>query len=167
MTWQGKTFAFAAADTKHVWRDGKFTAGLDALDLAGLAGQDPDSTVYIFTVLENDRARYVEFRLLTPGGALWNKPERIEAAAWLAGRPAKEGETYHLQKGSYPLLIQAALGQCERGGKIWIAPRFVDLGAAFSRRRERFDEQVKVWQAYQGAAGKLFLLAPGQPGSGD
>jgi hypothetical protein len=172
---------FARLDPKHFWKDGKFTAGMESMNLAGLANEgagaqaggaggtdakgnkvqgDKGSTILLFTTLEFEAPKFVEFRLMTPGGAVWNTPARLQAKAWLGGKEIQEGTTYQLEKGRYPFLIQAGLGTCEKGGKIWIAPRLVDKGTGFTRKQAEYEKARKVWETYKAQAEKPFVLQP-------
>ena len=65
------------------------------IDVAALAGPDPNGVLYLHTILDNPRARLVLSMIEAPG-----------MVAWLGGRKVALGEPIRLDAGLYPLLIR-------------------------------------------------------------
>ena len=128
--------------------DKKFTAGVDSIDVSRAIDRQWHRTEYFYTVLEFDSPRCIEFRLLSPGGNIWNPKSRLDARVWLAGHPIENGSVLSVQKGRYPLMLQVGVGTCEAWGAIWMAPRFADVTGVIA------DRQVE----YQKNIDKLFVL---------
>ena len=143
----------------HEWFTNKtFTAGVEAIDVSKIIGRKWHATEYFFTVLEFDSPRCVQFRLLTPGGNIWNPKSRLEALAWLAGTPIEDGTMVKVAKGRYPLMLQVAVGTCESWGVIWMAPRFADVTGRIVDREAEYERAVARWPVYQASLKELFVL---------
>jgi hypothetical protein len=157
----GESVRFAPTEAGHTWTSDKFTAGMEALDLTTILKNSWDSTALFYSVVENDRPRFAEFRLLTPKGEGWHPPERLQAAAWVGGVRVADGGAVKLPAGQVPVLVQAASGTLPHSGKIWMAPRLVDRTLHCSRVEEEHGRKVKAWRAYQAArGGETFVLDP-------
>lgn len=159
---------FMAVDAERsIWSHPKFTAGFDSVDvrIALASGEEltkkknDHSTVYLYTVIDNDKPRFVELCVLTPGGDHWNKKEQIETAMWLNGAPVKDRDVVELAKGKIPFMIQASVGTCgSTDGKIWMAPRLIDRTDKYAGERDRHAATARVWKAFQTAKGEPFVL---------
>jgi hypothetical protein len=145
---------------EHFWRDVKFTSGFDAIGILGAVDREMECTVYLYTVIDNPQPRFAELQILTPGGLRWNTADRLEATAFIGGRQVEEGEVVHLGPGAIPMMVQISLGTLKGGGKIWLAPRLIDRTATYAAQRERYEEKLKTWRAFQQTAEKLFVLEP-------
>lgn len=154
----GKTVTFAALTDQQTWLHGKFTGGVKSLDVTTTVPKELESTVYYYTVIDNDEPRDVEFKLFSPRGEQWNTPELFQAIALVGGQPVKENEAVYLQTGKIPVMIQVSKGAMKGGGKIWFAPRFVDRSGRYARKREEFARACKVWHDYQAHKDELFVL---------
>jgi hypothetical protein len=155
---RGKAYSARVVGTNDWFKHGNFTRNYDSLDLTALTGGQFDRTLHLFTVLENDAERCVEFRLLSPGGIMWNTAARLDALVWFAGRSIRDGTVCKLAKGRYPLAIQVATGTCESWGKIWMAPRFVDVTERVAERQRDYERAVARWPEYQAQLPRLFVL---------
>lgn len=149
---------FAELSDGCYWEHVRFTAGLRSIDITGATGGQGECTAYLYTVITNETARYVRLRLLTPGGEAWHPPGKLSCAAWLASKRIAEGEVLRLMPGTYPLMIQVQLGKHDGRGKIWFAPRFEELGEAFTQKLRNNEEQARVWQAHQAEGDQIFVL---------
>lgn len=156
----GKEIAFQALGRKCLWRHPKFTAGVDSLDLGEAMKTNWNSTVYFYTVLDNDAPRIVEARFLSPGGGTWNTPDRVVAAMWVGATRVEEGGVLRMPKGKVPVLFQVSLGSVPSPGKIWLAPRFIDRTDELGEKVERHERAAKTWAAYQKRRDELFTLGP-------
>ena len=149
VTHAGTNHTFRAVPSEHLWSHERFTRDVKALDFKGTVSNTFDSTTCYYTVISNDRPRYVQFRFLTPGGDDWNGKDRLEAVIHFAGRPINERVTYRLAPGHYPLLMQVWIGRTNIGGKIWAAPRFVDVTAEHEQREQDYETRWRKWKKYQ------------------
>jgi len=153
--------AFQALDPKCIWRDPKFTAGFDSVDVAAALANAWDSTACFYTVIHNDAPapRVVELVALSPGGERWNTPDRLEIQAWAGATRLAEGKLYLLPKGPVPFMVVAGLGTLQSAGKVWMSPRFRER-PEYAARMRHFEEQKRVWAAYQARGAELFVLSP-------
>jgi outer membrane protein assembly factor BamB len=154
----GKTHQARPLTTNDWYCGGHFTAGMNAIDVSAVVKREWNRTAYLFTAVDVDAERALEFRLLTPGGVLWNTKERLEARAWLAGRPVRDGAVFEVSKGRYPLLLQVGVGTCDEWGKIWMAPRFADVTERVAEQRRRHAAAAARWPRYVEELKGLFVL---------
>lgn len=154
------TLSFQQMTGAQRWTERRFTAGMNSIDLTAVVGRKADTTAYLFTIVDNDRPRYARFVLLTPDGLGWNYKARLEAAVWLAGQRISEKDVLQLAKGSYPLMIQATLGEVEGWGKVWMGPRFLDVTEEFQAKQATFEKANAGWPAYLDGSKQLFVLRP-------
>lgn len=185
-TGDAATRSFARFDSaKFRWTDrNKWTQKLDPIDLTKLTGsvhkgggswrktQNRAETWYFYTILENDKRRSVQFRLLTPGGEKWMTLEMVSAKVWIGGKPVDLGrwhegrllearECFQLEPGRYAVMMQIAVGKTLRvWDKIWIAPRFIDhdVVAADAEQLKEYETRKAEWVAYQAALAKGVTL---------
>ena len=158
VTHKDTTVAWTPVAENMAWRHGKFTGGVKSLDITATVGKEEDSSLYYYTVFDNEKARDVEFKLFSPRGEQWNTPALIKATVLVGGREVKENEIVYLQKGMIPVMVQVGKGAMTGGGKIWFAPRFIDRSSQFARKREEFVRASKVWADYQQQKDELFTL---------
>ena len=166
--YKDQEFAFAPLDVaKSIWGHPKFTAGFDSVCVrfAARVGvtkekeRNDNSTVYLYTVIDNDKPRFVELNVLSPGGVQWNKKEQIQTRIWLNGVAAKDRDVVAIAEGKIPIMIQVSVGTCSSsGGKIWMAPRLVDRTDKYAGEKKNFEAASKVWEAYAAAKDKPFVL---------
>jgi len=131
-----RTVAFEPLDeAKGIWNS-RHTNNLDALDLVMPFNRDYHSTVFYYTVVENDQPRLLEF-LCEHGGT----------RAFLAGRPLVKNGFVRLGKGRFPLLLQVGVGATEPWGRIWTTPRFVEAVEDHAKRAaERHARELAAWE---------------------
>ena len=158
IAYRSKKYPVRRLGTNEWFKDGTFTAGLDAIDVSAVVGRKWKTTAYFYTVLELDSDRALTFNLLSPGGVLWNTRSRLDAKVWFAGRPIEERTVMEVSKGRYPLMLQVGVGKCEEWGKIWMAPRFVDVTKDLAEQRRAYDDAMTRWPEYVAAHDKLFVL---------
>jgi len=150
---------------KSHFKHPQFSGGFDSVcvrtsaDLS-LDGSDrlSNRTLYFYTVINNKKDRYVELRILTPGGERWNGPEIFGARYFMNGPEVKPNDIVKMEKGLMPILIQVQFTTCNSGGKIWMAPRLTDHSIKYEGEVEEFETAKKVWDAYQKAEGERFVL---------
>lgn len=151
---------FRALADADFWTDPRFTNGRKSVDLTGVLQRKAGVCGILSTVIDNEAPRYVRVQMLTPDGLAWNYRQRLEWLAWLAGQPVDVRTTYRLQEGHYPLLIQAGIGEVEQWGRIWMAPRLVDVTAEVEKRQAEYARRAAGWPAYQAALQQPFAFAP-------
>jgi hypothetical protein len=166
ISYDGGTCAFAPLDSKKsVWSHPKFTAGFDAacVRYTYAAGEDTKekndhSTVYLYTIIDNDKPRFVELRVLCPNDR-WNSTEQIKTAVWLNGVRVEDEGIAELAAGRIPMMIQVAVGSCGTdSGKIWLAPRLIDRTDKYAAAKAKHLQAVKVWEQFQASKQKPLVL---------
>jgi hypothetical protein len=110
------------------------------IDITNAIGREYFSTSCFYTVIDNDRSRWVQA-----------VTDYDPAVVYLAGVRLEPGEFAHLQKGPYPMLVVAPIGETRPWGRIFMRPRLVEATAAEAKaaiatRRAAYDDQVKDWQ---------------------
>jgi outer membrane protein assembly factor BamB len=147
-----------------VWRHARFTDGMPSIcvaatDPGSILGPAWNRALYLYTVISNEAARVVRYRMLTPGGLGWNPASLVDGRAWLGGREAHEDEVYALEPGLYPLLVLVRVGQLSGRGRIWMAPRLVDETAAYREKVQAFERAMAQWpSAYEEFAKCSFVV---------
>ncbi len=105
---------FAMVDAKAIVNY-SWMRGHPQIDLLQVCDRASYTTCFFYTVLENDRPRYVKFQ--GGGGNMWFAGQRVR------------GDVLHLAPGLYPVLVQGNLGNAERPGSATsIQPRFQEVG---------------------------------------
>jgi|GEM_PF-1812097 len=150
----GAKFRFAPLEPNAIWQD-RHSGDRPTIDLTAAHHKKWQTTGYYFTVLTNDKPRYVTFKLLLPDANPWKA--RLDTLHWLAGAPIAEKQIIRLLAGQWPLMIQAGLGECEPWGKIFMLPRFLDITAATEQKLKDYQAAAARWQSYQ-AEPKSFVL---------
>ena len=110
------------------------------IDLTNASNKVTLSTGYYYTVIRNDKARWV--RLWTGAG---------KATAYLAGVALREGDCVGLKPGAYPLLIEAAIDWTVSWGRQTMQPRLAEVSeeqarTVTARRRAEYEAAVRDWQ---------------------
>ena len=149
--------SFRPVEDKHTWSHQKFTGGVKSIDVRAALNGRFDSTAYFFTVIEIDEPRYLRLKFLSPFDR-WNPPERLQVQAWLAGKGLAVDKLIAVDKGRYPLMVQVSMGRCEHSGRIWMAPRFLDVTSNYLRQKRTYDEASAWWPEYQAGLDSLFVL---------
>ena len=165
---EGTNIVFSPVQEKDRWKHPQFTDNMVALTVAAFGseagvsvlGSAWQSTAYLYTVISNDSPRQVNFMMLTPAGWGWNFPSRVSGRAWLAGKPIDEKSCLVLDRGVYPLMLQISMGELEKPGRIWMAPRLIDVSETYAEDRARYErEMAEQWPpAYVAAISMPFIL---------
>ena len=121
------------------WNNPKFTQGRTRLDVTNASGRAYNSANYFFTVVENDRSRYVRYS--TSHG---------DDETYLAGVRIHDGEVMRLAPGLLPLLVCVRIGETVPWGKIASEPRFMEItrdeaNQELEERRARYEELKADW----------------------
>jgi hypothetical protein len=161
----GGAIVARALGEAHFWKHFKFTGDLTSIDVTATMDRKANANGYFFTVVEADAPRCVRFALQTPADQ-WNMPANLQMRAWLGGTPIEPGELLVLEKGRYPLMVQAALGTFSGDGKVWMAPRFEDETEAYLRKKRACEETSAWWPEYEADSKKLFVLGGGGDSAG-
>jgi len=153
----GKDYHFQSLATNHIWRDKRFTADLPAIELAAVHNRQLHTTGLYMTAIENDKDRWVKLALLTPGRSHFRS--QLDFAVFLSGKPIEENVPIRLPAGRHVLFIQAAIGECETWGKIWMCPRLIDITDTTEKVMANYRANQEAWRTYQETeAGKPFVL---------
>ena len=119
-------------------RDG--VGGTTVIDLTNAAGRAHFTAGYYYTVIDNDRPRWV--RLHTGFG---------DAAAYLSGVRLADGDCVRIERGLHPLLVEARTDWTVPWGRQFMCPRLAELpedqAKALAARRQA-DRQAEIadWQ---------------------
>jgi hypothetical protein len=137
ITAEGRTVSFEPLDeTEGIWNS-RHTNNMDALDLVTPINRDYHSTVFYYTVVENDRPGLLQF-VCEHGGT----------RAFLAGKPLVNNGFLRLGKGRFPLLLQVRVGETEPWGKIWTIPRFVEAAEDHAKQAAaRYARDLAEWES--------------------
>jgi outer membrane protein assembly factor BamB len=156
----GEKGTFRALADADFWTDPRFTNGMKSVDVTAALAHKSETSALFATMVENDAPRYARVKLLTPDGISWNYKQRLDTLTWFAGQPVDEKAVYKLERGAYPLLIQATIGTTEGWGRIWMAPRLVDVTPETERKLNDYVRRSAGWPAYQAGLAQPFVLAP-------
>jgi len=156
--YRSRTYTPRTMAPEHWWTEPKFTKNVRAIDLSGVMHRKWNTTGYLGTVVEFDKPQHVRFHELTPMGILWNPKSRLDMRVYFAGEQISAGDIIKVDKGRYPLTLQAAMGQCESWGKIWFAPRFENVDEEVNRKKKEYERRMRDWPAYQESLKELFVL---------
>lgn len=120
--------------------DERYTSGRRMIDVTNAIGRVYHSTSYFYTVIENDRPRWV--RLAT---------DYAPATAYLAGRRMQPGDFAMIEKGRYPFLIKAPLGETKPWGRHLMRPHLTEVPsneavAGIAAINAEYDERLADWQ---------------------
>jgi len=127
-------------EDKGYWIHPTWTKGRPAIDITNATGRIYNSTSYFFTVVDNDRPRWA--RLTTD----WDPAE-----VYLAGESLRHGDVVHLEKGLYPLLVVATIGEVPSHARILMQPRLTELGEEQARviiddKRAAHQFELDLWE---------------------
>jgi hypothetical protein len=145
-TYRNNTRTFQPLDQKFIWNDSKFTQGRNMLDLASPVSGNYHTTAYYYTVVENQQPSWFKVGIRTTYG---------DGMIYLAGQRLTEGDFVYLEKGRYPILIEAAIAQRsgwrEDSAKNAIEPRFIstteeEAKAAYTKRYQSYKAALARWK---------------------
>lgn len=125
---------------KGYYTDPAVQGGKTCLDVTRANGMAYFSTNYFYTVVENDRPRWVR---LETGSSI--------AHAYLAGQRLAEGDCVQLAKGLYPLLVVAKIDIAFPHRRFLLRPRLVEqtaeqVKAHDAARQAEHQAKLKEWQ---------------------
>ena len=156
----GTTSVFRAVGPEHFWSHWRFTADVTALGFKSAVSNAFDITAACYTAVTNDRPRFVRFRMLTPKGEDWHPKSILQWAAWVSGVAVNEQDTYRLPAGTFPVLLQVAIGRTKKSaGKIWAAPRLADVTADHEALERNHEAETRNWEQYQTVRHKTPVLS--------
>jgi len=128
-------------EDKGYWSSPQWTDDRTSIDITGAVNREYHTTNFFYTVIDNDRPRWVRV------GTEWDP-----AVVYLAGVELRHGSVVHLEKGLYPVMVVAAIGETQPWGRIFMEPRLIELPPELAQRRladRRADYRLDhdVWQA--------------------
>ncbi|MFW6162919.1 MAG: hypothetical protein ACODAJ_09130 [Planctomycetota bacterium] len=139
-------------EKKGYWRNARFTGNRLQIDITNAIGRVYHSTSYFYTVVRNDRPRWV--RLRTGHGL---------AEAWLAGAHLRDKQFARIEAGLYPMLVGVPIGETNPWGVIAMEPRLIEmpkdevdagvaaLKAGYGQRVGDWRVDLQQWKATDGA----------------
>ncbi len=135
-----QTDTFQPLGKKAYWSHGGWTGGQTNIDITAANGRAYFTTNYFYTVIRNDRPRWVRLGLGHGG-----------ATCHLGGQAVKPADVVHLDKGLYPMLVAVTIGETNPWGKIYFRPHLQALdddeaAAAVAHRQEVYRQKLADWQ---------------------
>ncbi|MCC5830455.1 MAG: hypothetical protein JJU36_13500 [Phycisphaeraceae bacterium] len=135
---EGKTAEFKVMAENHLWK-GRHTGGRTKLNITTAINREYHSKSYFFTVIRNDRARWVRLRTDS------------DAVVYLSGVRLRENDYFRIEPGLYPMMVQVGIGVTNPWGVIAMEPRLAEVSEEEAREgieaaRNRYEEQLTVWQ---------------------
>ena len=147
VTYRGTTHRFQPLDPKYIWSHPQYTGEKPLLDIANPVNRAERATAYYYTTVENDQPRWLRVGIRTPYG---------DARLYLAGQRLAEGDALYLNKGLYPLLVEAEIeprsGWRQYSGMVAVEPRLISTTAEaaeilYRQRRILYERDRDRWQA--------------------
>jgi hypothetical protein len=150
------TITFSPTDTNNTWRMGNRLA----FELTVQTRRKP-GTIYAYTIVENDKDRYVEYNPVNTGQFWRDFGDTLTAKSWISGRPVEQGEVFLLKKGRHGLLIQAAVGKPPNDwGRIFMTPHLLDMDEKAKARLKQYEEEKAFWREHAKTKDALIVLKP-------
>ncbi len=152
VTYKDRSEAFAPVPAKGYFKHPKYTGGRKLIDITNAIGRVYYSTSFFYTVIRNDKARWV--RLETGHGA---------ADVYLNGQRLVDGDYLRIQPGLYPMMVSVAIGETPPWGKVFMGPTLREVPEKQARQgianvRDEYQQEHGLWktrlQRWQ-ASGKL------------
>lgn len=161
--YRNSTRTFQTLDQKYIWNHPQSTQGRNMLALTNPISGNYNTTAYYYTVVENQQPSWWQVRIRTNYG---------DSIIYLAGQRLTEGDFVYLEKGQYPILIEAAIAQ--RSGwrsdsnKIAIEPRFIPIteeeaNISHTKRQQSYQAALTRWkEGYESylTSGRIHPNAP-------
>jgi hypothetical protein len=127
-------------EDKGYWVHPAHTAGQKSIDVTNAIGRIYHSTSYFYTVIDNEQPRWV--RVVTD----WDP-----AVVYLNGVRLQHGRVARLEKGLYPLMVVAAIGETQPWARILMRPRLIELTAqqaeaALAEQRAEYQFDLALWK---------------------
>jgi hypothetical protein len=126
---------------KGYWQNENYAGGKALIDITNAVGRRFFTHNYFYAVVRNETPRWV--RVATDPG---------HATVYVGGVRLEPGETAHLAKGLYPLLVEAPIEWMNPWGRHLIRPRLVQVTeaeaeAATARAEARHAFYLDTWRA--------------------
>ncbi|MGC9454637.1 MAG: hypothetical protein ACP5HU_07215 [Phycisphaerae bacterium] len=118
VTYQDQAVEFKPMDAECLWNEERYTGGRTKLDLTRAFDREYHSTGYFYTVIRNDRPRWVQLR--TDSGA----------EVYLNGVHLQEEDYVRITPGLYPVLVRIGIGETNPWGVIAMEPRLAEVSAS-------------------------------------
>lgn len=133
------TAEFKAMDARHLWSNERFTGGRTKLNITTAISREYHSKSYFFTVIRNDRPRWVQLR--TDSGA----------AVYLNGVRLQENDFFRIEPGLYPMMVQIGIGETSPWGVIAMEPRLREVSEQEAQEgiktiRGRHEKELAMWK---------------------
>ncbi|MFP4105826.1 MAG: hypothetical protein ACLFVU_06995 [Phycisphaerae bacterium] len=133
---------------KGYWQSQGMMGGKPMIDITNAIDRAYDTTSFFYTVVRNDKSRWVRL-----------KADYSQATFYLNGKEIEEGGYAKIEKGLYPMLVKAPIGRCEPWGRHLMQPKLIEVEEkeAVAYREKRMAEHekdltdwrytVKVWES--------------------
>lgn len=147
VTYRGITHCFQLLPPKYIWSHPRHTKGRPLLDIANPVDQAVFATAYYYTTIENKQPRWLQVGIKTPYG---------DAILYIGGQRLTEGDAIYLEKGIYPLFVEAKIeprsGWGENAHLLLVEPRLMPITpegakASHMQRLRIYKRDYKQWQA--------------------
>jgi len=144
----GRTEAFRLVShekDKGYWKHENYSSGQTVIDITNAIDRVFYSTSYFYTVIRNDKARWVQVATdFAPG------------VVYVSGVRTMAGDAVRIAKGLHPVLVVAPIGETKPWGRILMRPRLVEVSEAQAKalkagRRLRHDLDRCIWKRAQAA----------------
>ena len=127
--------AFKPLDEKFLVNN-RYTGDRTKIDITRAISREYHSKSYFYTVIRNDRPRWVQVR--TDSGA----------RVYLNGRRVYERDYFQIEPGLYPMMVQIGIGETNAWGMIAMEPRLREVTEAEAREGiERLQREQERWAA--------------------
>ena len=122
------------------------SGGREMVDITNAVGRRLFTRTWFFAVVRNDKPRWVQVRT-----------DYDDASVYLNGVVLRNGEVARLDKGLYPMLVEADIGWMNAWGRHLMRPRLAEISAEqaaalagqarddFEARRRDYDHQLQRW----------------------
>jgi len=126
---------------KGYWQHENYEDGRRLIDITNAVDRDYFSTNFFYCVVRNDEPRWVQFEA-GPHNA---------AVVYLNGIRLTDGEVAKIERGSYPMLVEAYIDQINPWGRQLICPRLVELstdaaGEIIVRQKAQHEVELAKWR---------------------
>jgi len=125
---------------KGYWQSKGMMGGKPMIDITNAIGRAYDTTSFFYTVIRNDKSRWVRL-----------KANYSPATFYLNGTRIEEGGYAKIDKGTYPLLVRAPIGRCEPWGRHLMQPKLIEVDQAEAaayrdRRMSEYEKDLTDWR---------------------
>ena len=125
---------------KGYWSAGKFTDGKVSIDITNAIGRVYHSTSLFYTVVRNERRRWVQVRT-----------GYDHAAVYLNGVLLENEDYAEVEAGPVRMMVVARIGETKPWGRIWMRPRLHEVTqeeakAGLAAKEREYADQVADWR---------------------